>query len=163
MNERFYIYTDSDGVVADFEKKVVEINGLPMHKITRGQLWRSVELYDRDVQPFFESLDMMPDAMELLDFIKQNFINHAILTACGYVPKGAAQQKQNWYKKHFDHALVVKTVSKSADKAAFATPNSILIDDRSKSIDPWVRAGGIGVLHTSAADSIAQIKKIVGL
>lgn len=161
MNEQFTVFIDSDGVVADFEKKVTEINKMEFHKIPRGKMWRSVEFYDRDVEPFFESLDLMPDAMELFDFIKQNFINHAILTACGHVPKGAAQQKRNWYKRKFGPELVVKTVSKSADKAAFATPMSILIDDRSKSIDPWIAAGGIGILHTSAKQSIRELRKIV--
>jgi 5'(3')-deoxyribonucleotidase len=162
FNEQWTLAVDSDGVVAHFEKKVAEINKMEFHKIPRGRLWSSIDAYDKNVEPFFESLDLMPDAMELMDFITGNFINYFILTACGYTPKNAAQQKRNWYKRRFGD-IIVKPVQSSEDKAKFANANTILIDDRSKSIDPWVRAGGIGVLHTSAADSIAQIKKIVGL
>jgi hypothetical protein len=45
-------------------------------------------------------------------------------------------------------------------KAAYAKPNHILIDDREKSIQPWREAGGIGILHTSAADTISQLQKL---
>lgn len=161
MNEGFFCFLDADGVICDFEKKVSEINRLEFHKIPRGKMWRSVEEYDKNVEPFFESLDLMPDAMQLFNFVKDNFINYFILTACGNTPKNAAQQKRNWFKKHFGN-IIVKTVQDSHQKAQFASPTSILIDDRSKSIDPWVAAGGIGILHTSAADTIEKLKKIVG-
>lgn len=162
LNEQWTIAIDADGVLANFEKKVSEINKLEFHKIPRGKLWASIDEYDKTVEPFFESLELMPDAMELMNFVRSNFINYFILTACGYTPKNAAQQKRNWAKKHFG-GIVVKPVQSSEHKAQFATPNCILIDDRNKSIDPWVRAGGIGVLHTSAAESIAKVTQIVGM
>ena len=56
--------------------------------------------------------------------------------------------------------VVVNLVRKSNDKAAYAAPNHILIDDRSKSIQPWVAAGGIGILHTNAANTIRQLKEV---
>lgn len=162
LNEQWTIALDLDGVLADFEKKVSEINKLEFHKIPRGKLWGSIDEYDKKVEPFFESLQLMPDAMELVNFVRSNFINYFILTACGFTPKNAAQQKRNWCKAHFGN-IVVKPVQSSEQKAQFATGNTILIDDRNKSIDPWVRAGGIGVLHTSAADSISKVKQIVGM
>ena len=36
----------------------------------------------------------------------------------------------------------------------FASPNSILIDDREDNIKGWIDAGGIGILHTSADNTI---------
>jgi hypothetical protein len=38
---------------------------------------------------------------------------------------------------------------------------SILVDDRNKSIDPWVEAGGIGVLHKSVPDTIGQLRELI--
>jgi len=35
-----------------------------------------------------------------------------------------------------------------------------LIDDRQKNIDAWVEAGGIGIVHTSAANTIEQLKAL---
>ena len=45
------------------------------------------------------------------------------------------------------------------DLDEYATPNTILIDDMEKNIKAWVDAGGIGILHTSAADSIKQLQQ----
>ena len=36
----------------------------------------------------------------------------------------------------------------------------VLIDDRPKNIEAWENAGGIVILHTSAADTIEQLKKL---
>jgi hypothetical protein len=61
----------------------------------------------------------------------------------------------------------VKVISDDADiidyinkKQEFASPNSILIDDREKNIEQWRNAGGIGVLHTDAASTIKQLKDL---
>lgn len=162
MNEQWFVYLDADGVISDFEGKVSEINKMPFHKIPRGRMWKSIEDYDRDVSPFFETLELMPDALQLVEFVTSNFVNVAILTATGHVPKGAAQQKRNWFAKKFGHGLVVKTVINSEQKAQFANARSILIDDRMKSIGPWTVAGGIGILHTDANSSIAKLKEIIG-
>ena len=45
-------------------------------------------------------------------------------------------------------------------KKNYAAPNHILIDDKKSNIDEWRAAGGIGILHTSAADTIQQLKKL---
>jgi hypothetical protein len=37
---------------------------------------------------------------------------------------------------------------------------SILIDDRADTIREWDSQGGIGILHTSAANTIQQLKKL---
>ena len=45
-------------------------------------------------------------------------------------------------------------------KKDYANENSILIDDRSKNIDQWRAAGGIGILHTDAASTIEKLKEL---
>jgi hypothetical protein len=47
-----------------------------------------------------------------------------------------------------------------ANKQLFSDKNRILIDDLAKTIDEWNAKGGIGILHTSAADTIKQLKKL---
>lgn len=163
VNESYTVWIDSDGVLAGFEQLIEQYLGKPFHTISKGAMWRAVEKYDNEVAPFFESLPKMHDADTLVEFVKANFINYGVLSASGYVPKNGPQQKRNWYKQHYGN-IIVKVVTKSPDKAVFAlNDRCILIDDRSKSIDPWVAAGGTGILHTSAADSIKQLKAIVGI
>jgi hypothetical protein len=42
----------------------------------------------------------------------------------------------------------------------FAAEGKILIDDMEQTIREWRNAGGIGILHTSAADTIKELKKL---
>lgn len=157
----YSVAIDSDGVIADFNSKVVEIlEGKQMHEVPKGLLWKEIGRYDRKVEPFFESLGFMDNAHDLVEFAINNFDDVFVLTASGYVPRNAPQQKINWYAKHFPQLRVV-VVDKSGDKAAYATPTTILVDDRAKSIDPWVGAGGIGILHTSVESTIEQLRQYI--
>ena len=47
-----------------------------------------------------------------------------------------------------------------SQKGMFALEGSVLIDDRKKNIEAWEDNGGIGILHTSAEDTINQLKKL---
>lgn len=162
MNEHLTIACDLDGVLANFDKKISELNGgMACSAVPRGKLWASVAHYNDNVQPFFLSLEKMPDADHLWDFVRSNFINVFILSAAGYTPRNGAEQKKEWVAKHFGRDVVTKVVNGSGDKAAFATPNTILIDDREKSIIPWVNAGGIGILHRNAAETIRMLKDTI--
>ena len=42
----------------------------------------------------------------------------------------------------------------------FAGPERILIDDMEQTINEWNKAGGVGILHTSATNTISQLKKL---
>lgn len=148
---------DSDGVIADFNGLV---SSLVSDTTDKRAVWKAVHRYNADVAPFFESLPIMKDAHLLVRFAVANFDSVEILTATGRTPEDAGQQKINWYKKHFPH-LKVTYVGRSSEKAQFATPTTILVDDRDASIAPWVEAGGIGILHTSVPDTIAQLRKFI--
>ena len=163
MNEHLTLAMDADGVITHFELPIcqhLKIDHIGQVK-SRGQLWWAVDDINRNVGPFFELLPKMPDADRLVDFVRANFVNHYILTACGYTPKDGADQKRRWFAREYGHDLHVKVVNGSGDKAAFATPTTILIDDRSKSIDPWVAAGGIGILHKDVDSTIARLLEII--
>lgn len=160
-NEKYTVWIDSDGVLADFEGKVEEILGRPINSVPKGEVWKAVYAYNDRVEPFFESLSKMPDADKLVTFCTQNFSIVKVLTATGYTPKDAGEQKRRWYLKHYGPTLSVKTVEKSGQKAMYANPNSILIDDRDKSIGPWLAAGGIGIFHTDVASTIEKLKTLL--
>jgi 5'(3')-deoxyribonucleotidase len=160
-NERFNVMIDLDGVLADFEGKVTEILGRPMNSVPKNSVWKAVSAYNNQVAPFFESLPKMADADMLVKFCVENFPNVRILTATGYVPKDAAEQKKRWVLKHYGPTMSVKTVTSSEQKAMYANPKTILIDDRSKSIGPWESAGGIGILHRNSNETIAKLKDLI--
>lgn len=157
---RFEIFIDSDGVVADFDGYVLTHYGKRVADFQKGSFWSAITYRDTHVEKFFRSLPKMADADTLVDHVRGLPVKSVkVLTACGYTPKDAKVQKEEWYAEHYP-GLECIVVSKSPDKAEYAHPYSILIDDRAKSIDPWVAKGGIGILHTSAEDTIAQLTAI---
>jgi hypothetical protein len=100
----------------------------------------------------------MKDAKQLGGYVEK--YNPEILTAAGNPAYGAEEQKRRWVPWVIGSDIKVNVTRKSADKAQYATPNSILIDDQEKSIKPWIAAGGIGILHKSAASTIEELKKL---
>ena len=98
--------------------------------------WSALSRYDKNEQKFFLNLPVMEDAYDLMRFVHQNFKNYFILTASGYTPKDAPEQKKQWIAKVFGPHIRVEVVKRSSDKANFANKNTILIDDRMHSIGP---------------------------
>lgn len=157
----FDVYVDSDGVVVDFDSYCVQHFGKPVEAFDpKSRFWQAVDHHDKNVQKFFRHMPKMADADVLLDFLVANFRSVKILTACGYTPKDAKEQKIEWYAEHYPSIECI-VVPKSPDKAAYAKPDAFLIDDRSKSIDPWIAAGGRGILHKSAGKTIAELMSLV--
>lgn len=155
----FDLYIDSDGVLADFDALAYQILGnRHIHEVPKGTLWSTIERHGS----FFASLPLMEGADRLVDFAIEpgRFRSVAVLTATGHTPADAGDQKRVWYSE-WRPELTVHIVTKSPDKAAFAHPMAILIDDRAKSIDPWVAAGGIGILHTSVDDTIERLRAFI--
>ena len=152
------IYCDMDGVLADFEKGVKNMIG---GKFSDA---RWAELPD----DFFLQLEPMKDAQKLWDFIGK--YDPLILTAVprssrGPIAARATEDKTRFMKRWFGVSPNRMYPVMRADKMRFAKdgrdgrPN-LLIDDHSKNIAQFKSAGGIGVHHTSAANSIKQLKKI---
>ncbi len=160
----YSIQCDMDGVLADFEKKVKEVDDTYnreeylANSKARKSVWDAITQYQKDGGELWYELDMMPDAMVLWDYISK-YPNTEILTATGNPMYHADEQKIKWVKERIGN-VKVNFVRKSADKAQWAAPNHILIDDAEKSIVPWTAAGGIGILHTSAKDTINKLKEI---
>lgn len=161
MNEKYKIYLDMDGVLAAFDQKVEEIFKTHIQSVPKKDLWGGIKRYNDTVEPFFENLEPMPDAMQLWKFCSANFQEVEILTATGHAFQGIGEQKRKWVAQHLNSSVIVHTVRKSEEKALFANPNSILVDDRMKSIAPWRAAGGIGILHTSATQSIRELENFL--
>lgn len=155
----YKIFLDMDGVLADFDKAVNAIIDKNSPEFSKGKLWHAITNYNYKVQPFFENLPVMKDAPLLIEFLEQNFNDIEILTAAGFTPPDVEVQKIKWGANNFPK-YKVNVVKKSVDKAKFARNNTILIDDRNQSIVPFMHGGGIGVLHTSALETIDILKNI---
>lgn len=111
---------------------------------------------------FFKNLSPLPGAGEMLRFAKDlTGKNPHILTAPIESAKEQIEnEKREWMETEFP-GMFDQFICTS-DKSGGGRPSStsILVDDREKYINPWLAAGGIGVLHKNPSDTIRQIKKI---
>lgn len=154
----YQIYCDMDGVIADFEGGVE--NHLPGFKAgehSNSKLWKTVKNHQKKGGEHWFELEEL-DNGALWKYIARH--NPEILSATGDPYFGADDQKRKWIQKHLIGNPKINLVRKTSDKAAWAGPNRILIDDRKEAIDDWNAGGGIGILHTSAADTIQKLKSL---
>lgn len=156
----YHLMVDLDGVLADLDKLVKERTGMTFEQLrASGSGFTKFVAAEREAnRTIFDNLDKMPDADQLWDYVVK--YKPDILTATGYPTEKATAEKIRWVMDNlsgYDKILV--TVS-GADKHKYAAPNHILIDDRMKAIGPWREAGGIGILHTSAKDTISELKSL---
>ena len=152
------IYCDMDGVLADFENGIKNMIG--------GKF--SDKRWDELPDDFFLQLEPMKDAKQLWDFIGK--YDPFILTAIprserGPISKRAADDKSRWMKRWFGVSVDRMYPVVRKHKANFAMdgrdprPN-LLIDDHLGNVQEFKKARGIGVLHTSASNTIKELKEI---
>jgi hypothetical protein len=156
--QKYTIYLDLDGVLADFDRGKEEILGLS--KDTSED-----EMFEVMAGPkgegFYAKLKKMPDADVLWKAVR--FEEVEILSA---IPsrrrgiKGAKNDKINWVRKNISPSIPIHIVEGGSNKKHFAAPDRILIDDRMEVLNSWKAAGGIGVLHTSATRSIQALRSL---
>ncbi len=141
------IYVDMDGVLADFFgawKKLV------------GKDWREIKDLDgalqriRDKDDFWLNIPVTPNAMNLLNLVKQLKGKYNILSAPLPNDPNSEPHKRQWIENNlsrFPPSKVIITSNKSVHATQpDGTPN-ILIDDFGKNIAKWEAAGGVGFKH----------------
>ena len=163
--KKVQIYVDMDGVIANFVDGLkasvfpdYDDNKYMNDPKYRDAMWDRVAEYSEAGGKMWLELPVMDDAMELWNFLKPH--KPQILSATGRRAYGAAPQKKEWIKKNIDTKVKVNLVVSARMKAQYAKKGDILIDDQPKALNPWKAAGGVGILHTSAKDTIAQLKKL---
>lgn len=160
VNNKYKVYCDLDGVVANFDWKFMSIsNGITcddyVEKYGYEKFWKLIHSHGVN---FWESIPLMRDANKLWGVIKR--FNPIVLTA---IPDRDAEiptkGKITWIKKNLG-GNVPYIICLRSEKQKYVSENSILIDDLPKNIEEWEAAGGIGILHKNANSTIAQLKKL---
>ena len=155
------IYLDMDGVIADFNKRYRE-----QYKMEPREAEKNKE-FDKYFDKFiadgeFATLDLMPDAMQLIDYLRGLNVPTDILSSTASEKRDSAirPQKLEWLKKHNIefHSILVPGKRYKKD---YSNTKSVLIDDTQVNIDQWRREGGIGILHTDALTTINILKMYV--
>jgi hypothetical protein len=110
----------------------------------------------------------MPDMKTLKRYVFDNFLKIGILSSTGKSKSKtnyAEEGKMRWLNNHGFLSMIlsedIHLVESAQLKKDFALPKRILVDDYAKNIQGWNNNKGIGILHTSAANSIKQLSRYV--
>lgn len=149
------IYCDLDGVLADFNQAFKNRTGKFPVEVSRAELWSKIV----EMPNYWLTLGMTSDSDVLLGYLSA--YPYQILTGLpvlGY--EQAEEQKRAWVKQYIGVNIpVICCLSK--DKARYCKPGDVLIDDYEPNICQWENAGGIGILHTNAIDTIQKLSQII--
>lgn len=148
-----------DGVVANFDKAYRTYD--PM-KEDRKKFRSSVMDYK-----IFEDLELMPNAQMILNHVSlMRDVNVEMLTSMGTFDtvqgSEAKRQKLVWLKKH-GIPYKANFVRSKDEKAKYATPMALLIDDSIGCVNPFTKAGGHGILHSdsSVRETLLTVDNII--
>ncbi|MBR1470199.1 MAG: hypothetical protein IJ600_00990 [Lachnospiraceae bacterium] len=160
------IYFDMDGVLADFDRGVQEICGLPcqaqdaVDEETEWQMWNAI----REAGHFYDKLQIAPGAKEMFDAVYEKYGDRCeILTGIPKPHRGittAGEDKTRWMHRLLAEDIVVNIVYKEQKKHFCTGPDCVLIDDFGENIDSWRAFGGTGILHRDAQSSMEEMRAL---
>jgi hypothetical protein len=146
------IYLDQDGVLSDFERQLQTHNISP--DLPRVEFWEKVQKTPK----FWISMPLMPGARNLVDYLKKYEIPIEILTSPAKDPK-CRPGKLVWLRAHGFNFPV--HFSRAQNKVSYASPDTVLIDDKLETIEAWNKAGGIGILHKNVGDTMRELEQYI--
>ena len=173
--KKYYIFCDMDGVLVDFDKGYKDLTGVSTHHADaqgKNEFWKTfrdgLKNSGETEEHYWANLDWQPGGKELWDYISK--YNPYVLTAPAVnfdFPEElrysrehneSIKGKLDWVKRLPNMRKIYFAAAKN--KAKFAGPNNILIDDRKDTIDSWNAKGGIGILYKSAPQVINDLKEL---
>lgn len=160
-----HVAIDMDGVLADLVSALNRYTGHPDIDNDKPAFFRALPEFSMNAG--FQSLPKMSNADNLVKMLKtqedQGRISLSILTSAGQFYNPTSEviiQKKRWLDKNFPVLKDVPFTATTcgADKAKFAHPFMMLIDDYDKNIKAFNKAGGIGYLYKNLDSDITEIK-----
>ena len=151
-----------DGVLCNFEKRFTELYGKDaLGARDRKNFTTNWPNFIMDGN--FENLEWFPGGKELLDFIQnETDWEVEILSSSGgeKFHSEVAAQKVVWLcNKGIPYKANI--VPGRKHKTAYATPETILIDDTEDIIVNFNAAGGLGILHKDINETLAKLRTLL--
>ena len=164
--EKIRIYLDMDGVLADFQRGVKELCHMEaLSQNGKRDLKQDDLMWDaiRNTDHFYNRLELMPGAGELFDRLREKYGERCeILTGIPREERGivtAEQDKRDWTCRMLSEEVKVNAVCRKHKQQFCTGPESVLIDDREKTIREWRELGGTGILFVTAEETMNELKK----
>jgi len=154
MEKTYNIFVDLDGVLVDFNRGYYDLTGINIGKTHRSDAKFFAPINKAGVK-YWNNLKWTSDGKELWEYVKK--YNPKLLSAPTR-DHSSIVGKKLWGQRELPGVdLILRSASR---KKEFASPDSILIDDRQVNINDWINTGGIGILHTSTKNTIKQLKEL---
>ena len=156
---KYKIYCDMDGVLVNFNKRFNNLTSSdPTQYREENGIDKFWEVIDNEGVGFWVGIEWMDDGKILWEYLKSNFKDVELLSSPSRA-ENSRLGKRLWVR---NHKLGVKlNLEYSRSKHKYAAPNHVLIDDREDIIKDWENKGGIGILHTSAENTIVKLLNII--
>lgn len=154
------IYLDMDGVIANFEKRYKELYNMSPREAEKNKKFQ--KFFDEFIaNDNFATLELMPDAMNLIEYLRKANIPTQILSSTANREKYdiISKQKMIWLQSHGITFNPIFVPGKRLKKE-YATPNSLIIDDTEIVIDDWVEAGGCAIWHRDVPSTLNILKLV---
>ena len=150
-----------DGVIADFVKRYKELYHMEPREAEKDHRFDSF-FTEFIATGQFATLDLMPDAMVGIEFLRKCSAPTQILSSTANEKRydAISKQKMVWLQ---DKGITFKPnfVPGKRFKKEFAAPDKIIIDDTESVINDWNDAGGIGILHKDWMTTLSILKMYV--
>ena len=166
MNDLNIIYYDMDGVLADFDRGVIELLKIPPVDQANHTAEQDDEMFAKmkECGHFYDKLEPLPGAVELFREVYEKYGDRCrILSGIPKPERGidsAADDKRSWVKRLLPEGVIVYTVRR-AEKQKFAhEKGDILIDDFVRNIREWENSGGTGILCRNAEDLRVRLQEM---
>jgi hypothetical protein len=152
------IYLDMDGVIADFEKRYLKLYGVTPDSTRNKKEFGG--FFDRFIEgQNFATLEMMPQANELLEFLRNAPVPTEILSSTARPDRheSISKQKEIWLNSH---GITFKRnfVPGKQLKKEYAKEDTLIIDDTETVITDWRIAGGHAIWHRDVPNTLAMLK-----
>ena len=171
----YTIYCDMDGVLCNFDKGYEDLTGVSTQEAnqeSKSSFWKRFRdsLNEKNIKEkdFWANLEWQPGGKELWNYIQQYNPNILSAPAVDFsLPSDeqlspeknqAIQGKKEWIAKNLS-GVGEEIFVPAPQKALYANPKSILIDDMKKNTDTWRASRGKAIYHTSASETLKILKE----
>lgn len=147
------LFLDMDGVLADFDAGYERQFGVRPDKGLDDVDWDAVAA----TPDFYLNLPPMPDFPLLWAFARK--FEPTVITGMPSNVEQASSNKTAWAVKHLGMDVPV-ICCRSSRKSRYCQTGDVLVDDREKYRDLWLKAGGRWITHRSAGATICELTEM---
>lgn len=169
VNKDYIIYFDLDDTLSNYTKN------LRTSIYTDPETGEKRPFASKDTAndfDFWVRAELLPGAKGMVNFAQQNFNTVKILSAVPTLSKAKQEETgETYYKAPIEgktkwladngFSLPAIWTNSGTAKKVYATPMTVLVDDKEENIKAFEKAGGKGILFTNAQDVIQKLKDIL--